>query len=179
MRTIDAIVIHCSATPEGKEYTLEDIDLMHRQRGYVMVGYNYVIELDGTIRTGRPLTMEGAHCRDAGLSGSSYNKHSIGICYIGGVESKRNAYGKLVARKDANGNPIAKDTRTDVQKRSLVNLVYKLLAQYPDIKEIIGHRDASPDKNQDGKITRDEWLKACPCFEVRSEFPVSMITARR
>lgn len=178
-KDIDSIVIHCSATQEGKEYTLEDIDLMHRKKGYSCVGYNYVIELDGTIRKGRPLTMDGAHCKDAGLSGKSYNKHSIGICYIGGLESKRNAYGKLVVKKDSNGNPIPKDTRTDAQKRSLVNLVYDLMREYPSIKEVIGHRDASPDKNKDGKITRDEWLKSCPNFDVRAEFPMSYVTAKK
>ena len=176
---IDAIVIHCSATPEGKPYTLEDIDRMHRNKGWKMVGYNYVIELDGTVRKGRPLTMDGAHCNTAGLSGRAYNSHSIGICYIGGVEGERNAKGQIVAKLNSRGKPIPKDTRTPAQKAALVKLVYELMERYPKIKEVIGHRDASPDKDGNGVINRYEWIKDCPCFEVRTEFPMSYCTAKR
>lgn len=155
---IDAIVIHCSATREGQDVRASDIDKMHKERGFCMLGYNYVIDLDGRIEPGRPLTMNGAHCNTAGLSGKSYNYHSIGICYVGGL--------------DRNGNP--KDTRTREQKIALHNLVYLLMDEYPNIKEVIGHRDASPDKNGDGKITQNEWIKQCPCFDVRAEFPISI-----
>lgn len=175
---IDAIVIHCSATPEGKKVTLEDIDKMHKAKGWTMVGYNYVIELDGKVRTGRPLTMTGAHANTPGLSGKSYNLHSIGICYIGGVEATRNKKGEIVERLDSKGKPIAKDTRTPAQKKALSALVYKLMDEYPNIKEVIGHRDTSPDLNKDGFINRYEWIKECPCFEVRSEFPMAICTAK-
>ena len=123
-----------------------------------MIGYNYVIDLDGTVEVGRPLTRDGAHCNTAGVSGLSYNKHSIGICYVGGL--------------DRYGRPA--DTRTSAQKRALANLVYNLICDYP-IVEVIGHRDASPDTNKDGKITPNEWIKQCPCFDVRSEFPIATI----
>lgn len=160
---IDAIVIHCSATREGIDIKAADIDRMHKERGFAVCGYHYVIDLDGTVETGRPLTMDGAHCNTKGFSGTSYNKHSIGICYIGGV--------------DKNGK--AKDTRTPQQKEALVKLVYDLIDKYPNIKEVIGHRDTSPDLNGDGKITKNEWIKCCPCFEVKAEFPIAMITAYR
>ena len=163
IKDIDSIVIHCSATREGVNYTLKDIELWHKSRGFRCIGYNYVIDLDGTVEVGRPLTMDGAHCDTAGLSGKSYNKHSIGICYIGGL--------------DANNK--AKDTRTLEQKESMVKLVYELIDKYPNIKEVIGHRDASPDKNGDGMISRIEWLKSCPCFDVKSEFPISKCIAKR
>lgn len=176
---IDAIVIHCSATPEGKPVTLEDIDAMHRAKGWKMVGYNYVIELDGKVRKGRPLTMTGAHANTEGLSGKSYNLHSIGICYVGGVEGERNAKGQIVAKLNARGKAIAKDTRTPAQKKALVKLVYDLIDQFPNIKEVIGHRDTSPDKNGDGFINRYEWIKDCPCFEVRAEFPMAICKAKR
>lgn len=127
-----------------------------------MIGYHYVIDLDGTVETGRPLTMDGAHCNTAGLSGKAYNKHSIGICYIGGL--------------DKNGNPA--DTRTDAQKRSMSDLIYQLKIDY-NITDILGHRDASPDKNSDGKISKNEWIKQCPCFDVRSEYPVAICVAKR
>lgn len=177
--SIDAIVIHCSATPEGKPVTLEDIDRMHRAKGWKMVGYNYVIELDGKIRTGRPLTMTGAHANTEGLSGKSYNLHSIGICYIGGVEAALNKKGEIVEKLDSRGKPIAKDTRTPAQKKSMVKLVYELIDRYPNIKEVIGHRDTSPDKNGDGFINRYEWIKECPCFEVRAEFPMSICKPKK
>ncbi len=176
---IDAIVIHCSATPEGREVTLEDIDAMHKAKGWKMVGYNYVIELDGTVRVGRPLTISGAHCNTNGVSGRPYNSHSIGICYIGGVEGEKNSKGVIVPKLNARGHAIPKDTRTPAQKIALQKLVFELLDKYPNIKEVIGHRDASPDKNRDGKITRNEWIKDCPCFDVRSEFPMAICSAKR
>lgn len=160
---IDAIVIHCSATREGQDVRASDIDKMHKERGFCMLGYNYVIDIDGRIEPGRPLTMNGAHCNTKGLSGKSYNLHSIGICYVGGL--------------DRNGNP--KDTRTREQKIALHNLVYLLMDEYPNIKEVIGHRDASPDKNGDGKITQNEWIKQCPCFDAKAEFPISICRAKK
>ena len=162
MKTIDSLVIHCSATRAGQDVRAADIDKWHKERGFAMIGYNYVIDLDGTVEVGRPLSMDGAHCNTAGLSGQSYNKHSIGICYVGGL--------------DENGNPA--DTRTPEQKLSLANLVNKLCDEYP-ITEVIGHRDASPDANGDGVISRNEWIKQCPCFDVKNEFPMAICKAKR
>lgn len=154
---IDAIVIHCSATREGQDVRASDIKKWHLERGFADIGYNYVIDLDGTVELGRPTSMDGAHCNTSGVSGKSYNKHSIGICYIGGLD------------KDGN----AKDTRTDAQKLALWNLVNELTMEYP-ITEVIGHRDASPDLNGDGKISKNEWIKTCPCFDVMEEFPIAI-----
>lgn len=159
---IDAIVIHCSATRDGQNVKASDIDKWHRERGFKCCGYHFVIDLDGTVEVGRPVTMDGAHCDTSGTSGKTYNKHSIGICYIGGLDKK--------------GNP--KDTRTWRQKRAMQKLVLDLINRYP-IVEVIGHRDASPDLNHDGKITQNEWIKTCPCFDVRAEFPVSICIANR
>lgn len=162
MKTIDSIVIHCSATRAGQDVRAADIDKWHKERGFACIGYNYVIDLDGMVEIGRPLSMDGAHCNTAGLSGQSYNKHSIGICYVGGL--------------DENGNPA--DTRTPEQKKALANLVNKLCDEYP-IVEVLGHRDASPDANGDGKITPNEWVKQCPCFDVKSEFSMAICKAKR
>ena len=82
-----------------------------------------------------------------------YNKNSIGICYEGGL--------------DADGNP--DDTRTDAQRSTIVELLLKLVAQFPDSR-ICGHRDLSPDLNGDGKITPNEWTKMCPCFDAEVEY---------
>ena len=163
MRKIDAIVIHCSATRAGQDVRAADIDKWHKERGFAMIGYNYVIDLDGTVEVGRPLSRDGAHCNTAGVSGLSYNKHSIGICYVGGL--------------DKDGNPA--DTRTPEQKLSMLNLVNNLMEAYPDIVEVIGHRDASPDKNGNGVIERNEWIKQCPCFSVRDEFPMAVCVAKK
>lgn len=154
MKEIDSIIIHCSATKEGVDFKASDIDRMHKQRGFQMIGYNFVIDLDGTIEPGRPLSMDGAHCNTKGFSGVSYNKHSVGICYIGGL--------------DSNGNP--KDTRTPGQKKALRSLVERLCKDY-NIIEILGHRDTSPDLNDNGDVEPFEFIKACPCFDVHSEYP--------
>ncbi|MBR6684876.1 MAG: N-acetylmuramoyl-L-alanine amidase [Alphaproteobacteria bacterium] len=161
-QNIDAIVIHCTASRAGQDLRAADIDKMHQERGFAMIGYNYVVDLDGTVEDGRPLSRDGAHCNTAGLSGKSYNKHSIGIVYVGGL--------------DENGKPA--DTRTPEQKRALADLVYRLINEYP-IVEVIGHRDASPDKNGNGKIERNEWIKQCPCFSVRDEFPMAVCVAKK
>lgn len=159
---IDAIIIHCSATREGQDVRASDIRKWHLERGFADIGYHYVIDLDGKVEVGRPLSMDGAHCNTKGLSGKPYNKHSVGICYVGGLD------------KDGN----AKDTRTEAQKKAMRELIDSLMDKYPII-EVIGHRDASPDQNGDGQITKNEWLKVCPCFEVRAEFPMAVITAKR
>jgi N-acetylmuramoyl-L-alanine amidase len=76
MRGITHIVIHCSATPNGDQVTLLDIDKMHRARGWQKVGYHFIIEVGGRVVVGRQLEEIGAH-----VAGS--NAFSIGICMIG------------------------------------------------------------------------------------------------
>ena len=144
MRPIDLIVIHCAATPEGKAFDVSDIERMHKARGFAMVGYHYVILLDGTVQKGRPEALAGAHVQ-------GHNKRSIGICYIGGV--------------GADGKP--KDTRTEEQKASLEMLVRSLRQKYPKAR-VCGHRDLSPDLDGDGKVEPHEWFKACPSFSVQN-----------
>jgi hypothetical protein len=156
MKTIDSIIIHCSATRANMDVRASDIDKWHKERGFVMIGYNYVIDLDGTVEVGRPLTMNGAHC-------IGYNDHSIGICYIGGL--------------DIFGNPC--DTRTIEQKKAMHELVEKLMDRHPAIVKVLGHRDTSPDLNGDGKISPNEWVKSCPCFDVQAEFPMSYCYANK
>lgn len=141
-RYIDKIIVHCSATREGVNVTVPQIDKMHRKRKFSQIGYHYVVDLAGNIRVGRPVTMVGAHT-------TGYNTGSIGICYVGGLDSR--------------GKP--KDTRTYQQNNGLYQLI-KYLCKIYDIKEVKGHRDYSPDKNGDGKITKYEWIKSCPCFDV-------------
>lgn len=119
MRTITKIIIHCSATPEGRHITIDDIDKWHKQQGFSCIGYHYVIYLDGSIHKGRPVAQVGAHCL-------GHNGNSIGICYIGGT--------------DIHGKP--KDTRTQEQKQALQQLVTILTNIFPNVT-IHGHNEFS------------------------------------
>ena len=147
MRNIKYIIVHCSATAEGRDFHAKDIDRWHRQRGFNGIGYHYVVDLDGKIEAGRPESQTGAHCQ-------GYNSVSIGVCYIGGLGKD----GKT-----------PKDTRTAGQKDSLRRLLIELKRKYPSAI-ICGHRDMSPDKNHDGKIEPWEWMKACPSFDAKKEY---------
>ena len=118
MRKINQIIIHCSDTIEGKNFTVDDIKKWHKARGWTDIGYHYVVYLDGSIHKGRNEEVVGAHCE-------GHNAHSIGVCYIGGKEA---------------GTFRAKDTRTKAQKEALIRLLMKLVCKYPDA-EIVGHRD--------------------------------------
>lgn len=133
MRKINKIIIHCAATPEDKNFTVEDINRWHKERGFIKIGYHYVIYIDGSIHQGRELGEVGAHC-------TGYNRDSIGICYIGGVDKD----GKT-----------PKDTRTDAQKESLLKLIKELKTKFPQA-EIYGHRDFSK--------------KDCPSFDAKTEY---------
>ena len=117
-RTITDIIIHCSDTPEGKDFTVLDIRRWHKERGWSDIGYHYVIYRNGHIEPGRDVDLIGAHCE-------GYNAHSIGICYIGGKT------------KDMKQN---KDTRTLAQKAALLSLLTDLRKMYPNAR-IVGHCD--------------------------------------
>ena len=79
MRKIDSIIVHCSATKAGQDFTAADIDRWHRERGFNGIGYHYVIRLDGRLEKGREIDLAGAHCK-------GWNERSVGICYIGGLD---------------------------------------------------------------------------------------------
>jgi N-acetylmuramoyl-L-alanine amidase len=148
MRPIDTIIVHCTATPEGREISLQTLIKEHQARGWRTIGYHYIIHLDGTVEAGRPVEEVGAHV-------AGHNAGSIGVSYIGGVEKD----GKT-----------PKDTRTQAQKAALRKLIADLIKRFPGVKRVAGHRDFSPDGNKDGKITQREWIKACPCFDAVPEF---------
>ncbi len=109
MRKIRKIIVHCTATPEGREVSLEELDHWHRERGFKCIGYHYVVGLDGTVHEGRKVEMIGAHCL-------GYNRDSIGVAYVGGIA----ADGKTPA-----------DTRTEAQCEALRRLMLRLKADYP------------------------------------------------
>lgn len=150
IRKITGIVIHCSATEEGGDFDADDIDVWHTERGFLGIGYHYVVKLDGTIQTGRDLTKAGAHV-------SGHNRNTIGICYIGGLDAKTKK---------------AKDTRTPEQKESLRWLIRAIKAHMKGGQTLTvkGHRDYSPDRNGNGIIDASERLKECPCFDAIPEY---------
>ena len=134
MRKINKIIIHCTATPEGREHDVADIRRWHLKRGFNDIGYHYLIYIDGTIEEGRPLNKQGAHC-------SGQNRGSIGICYVGGMS------------KDMKK---AKDTRTQAQKDSLIKLMHELIYKYNKDMTIHGHNEYS-NKSCPSFIVQEEY----------------------
>lgn len=133
MRNISLIIIHCSAVRPGQKSSAAQIDIWHRRLGWKGIGYHYVVRRNGDIETGRPEQVAGAHC-------AGHNRHSIGVCYEGGL--------------DTNGRPC--DTRTEAQRTSLLRLLKALRWRYPHAL-ILGHH----------QLCR---AKACPCFDAAREY---------
>ncbi|WP_180131948.1 N-acetylmuramoyl-L-alanine amidase [Rhodoferax sp. BLA1] len=190
MRLIDLLVIHCSATPSGRPLTrglpgqpgfkncVQIIDEWHSARGFhrafqarraqnpelSAIGYHFVIDLDGTIHSGRAVAEVGAHAQ-------GHNANSIGICMIGGTERD----GKY----------------TTAQWRALAYVVRELTDTYAiQLKlptrngdtvsgGVCGHRDLSPDANGDGQVTAVEWLKTCPGFDVGAWLSTNLAPAAK
>ena len=119
MRDIRMIMLHCTDTPEGREVSGEEVDRWHRQRGFVMIGYHYLVHLDGEVEHGRPLFMKGAACPRSGA-----NSTGIHVCYVGG----------------RNNQGFTADTRTEAQRTALQALVRELKRKYPRAR-VCGHRD--------------------------------------
>ena len=137
------IVIHCSATSPKQDIGLAEIDRWHRQRGMLRVGYHRIIRRDGTIENGRSLNEPGAHA-------AGFNRQSIGVCLVGGV--------------DVRNKP--EDNFTPEQWAALKTLCGSLVTMMFPKARIVGHRDLSPDMNGDGVVDFSEWKKACPSFDV-------------
>ena len=131
-REIKLLVIHCSATRCNVPFTVEQLRQCHLQRGFKDIGYHFYITRDGELHHCRPISEPGAHVR-------GFNRHSIGICYEGGL--------------DENGCPA--DTRTQAQRFALLDLLTILRHQYPEA-QILGHYQLNASIH-----------KACPCFDCR------------
>lgn len=166
-RSIDLIVVHCSATPSctwlaGRQRTAVDvIDDWHLARGFQRsgaarnawnwrlraVGYHYVVDVDGYLWTGRHPGEVGAHV-------AGHNARSLGICLVGGAE------------RDAQ--------YTAEQWAALAQLVGSIKTWKPDAR-VCGHRDLSPDADGDGQVEPHEWLKTCPGFDVQGWYSRGMV----
>ena len=142
--SIRFIAVHCSATRPTSIMGAREVHKMHVDRGFACIGYHYVIKRDGTVEKGRPDDRMGAHVE-------GHNRDSLGICLIGGL--------------NADGKP--ENNFTPQQFDSLRHLLLSLHGKY-QAAVIQGHRDFFGDTNKDGKIDRRDWLKECPCFDVKT-----------
>jgi N-acetylmuramoyl-L-alanine amidase len=115
-RPISELIFHCSATPEGREVSVETITAWHKARDFATIGYHYVVHLDGEVEAGRSEATIGAHVL-------GHNVGTLGVVYVGGT--------------DADGK--AKDTRTAAQKVALIAVRDALMVKYPTIKKVSGH----------------------------------------
>lgn len=118
IKSVDYLVVHCSATRASQDIGAKDIDRWHREKGWFAIGYHYVIRRSGAIEKGRPDDQPGAHA-------VGYNHLSLGICLAGGVA----ADGKT-----------AEQNFTSEQYAALAGLLKKLKARYPNAT-VLGHRD--------------------------------------
>lgn len=148
----NCITVHCSATREGQNFTVDQLRQMHLKRGFSDIGYHYVIDVAGMVHEGRPITQTGAHVQ-------GHNTGNIGVCLIGGLD----AAGK------------AKFTYTPSQMSALAMLLGTLRKTHSiEASAVCGHRDWSPDLNKDGKITSNEYVKECPCFDVKPWYALTL-----
>lgn len=155
---IKYLVVHCSATKANADIGAREINQWHIDRGWHnrpgignrlfhgrphAIAYNLVIRRDGTIEVGCPMDVPGYHAR-------GYNRVAWSVCMVGGV--------------DDGGQPENNFTAAQFEALPMPLRSWKVLA--PDA-EVLGHRDLSPDLNGDGIIQQHEWMKACPCFDVK------------
>lgn len=131
-RTIKELIIHCTATPEGRDVTMKDVGSWHKQRGWNRPGYHYLVRLNGKIEIGCPIGQRGIHTR-------GHNTGTVSISYAGGCT------------KDMKK---AKDTRTPAQKASMLWLAKALCNDYP-INKISGHNQYASKACPSFKVQKD------------------------
>jgi N-acetylmuramoyl-L-alanine amidase len=141
MRDIKYIVVHCTAG-SAQQKTSDIIAYWKQKLGWNKYCYHYLISADGFMENLTPTEQVSN-----GVAG--HNHHAIHICYKGGWNGE--------------------DTRTDAQKAVMLKTLKVLKVKFPKA-QIVGHRDLSPDLNGDGKITPNEWIKKCPCFDAIKEY---------
>lgn len=144
MRTIKYIAVHCTATVQGST-SLTGLRRHWSALGWKSPGYHYVVMPSGKVEQ----LLDESKASN-GVKG--FNHELINVAYVGGIVDGK-----------------AADNRTEAQKASLYFLLEQLKERYP-AAVIQGHRDFSPDKNHDGKISPDEYIKECPCFDARTEY---------
>jgi len=139
----EAVVWHCSATPPSQDIGSAQIDIMHKARGWDGIGYALVIRRDGRLGCGEDFKKAGAHAK-------GWNNKSIGIVLVGGV--------------DEDGK--AENNFTEAQWAAAKHVFEFMSLLYPGADHV-GHRDLSPDSDNDGRVQKFEFVKDCPCFSVQ------------
>lgn len=147
LNRLDYLIIHCSDTPEGKEFTKDDIIRWHtspvhlKGRGWNRPGYSDLVYLDGKLVNLIPYnTDDFVDLWEISNGVEGLNGRSRHICYIGGADKE---------------DPKKKvDTRTDAQKHTLEIYVKYTILRHPHI-QVLGHSQAPNAKG-----------KACPSFDV-------------
>ena len=114
------IVVHCAATKPSMDTSAADIDRWHRERGWLKIGYHFVVRRNGEIEEGRHIEEVGAHA-------SGYNYSSVSVCLIGGLSED----GKS-----------SENNFTEEQWESFGAVIDTLTNRYPNAK-VIGHNDIS------------------------------------
>lgn len=126
------ILVHCTATKPHQDIGVREVRQWHKHdNGWLDVGYHFIIRRNGVIEDGRPVNVVGAHA-------SGFNSDSVGVCLVGGIDSKGEA--------DANF--------TIEQYQSLKVLLDTLKDKYPEA-QVKGHRDVNNGKE-------------CPSFDIHS-----------
>ena len=134
-QTTNMLVVHCSATPPKMDIGKKEIDTWHRQRGWLKIGYHYVITRDGTLEEGRDRDVVGAHAK-------GYNSKSLGICMVGGV----------------NDDNEPENNFTEEQFTTLTGLLSSLMEIYPEA-DIIGHNTLDANKACPSFNVEEWWSK--------------------
>jgi N-acetyl-anhydromuramyl-L-alanine amidase AmpD len=139
-KSTEWLVVHCAATPPAADIGAKEIRQWHRGRGFTDIGYHYVIRRDGTLETGRPENVVGAHVQ-------GYNSTSIGICLVGGVDQKN----------------VPQDNFTPAQFAALAELLRGLAAKHPRAS-VRGHRDFPGVKKACPSFDVNAWIDATKVF---------------
>lgn len=144
MKKLKYLVIHCTATPEGREITRKDIEQWHlKERGWSRVGYSDMVHLDGSLENLIEFNQdENVDSFEISNGAKGFNGISRHVVYVGGAKSTKPSWAKYYPLKD---------TRTDEQHITLETYVKFMILRHPDIK-IIGHNEISN--------------KGCPSFNV-------------
>jgi N-acetylmuramoyl-L-alanine amidase len=130
------LVVHCSATPPTMDIGKREIDTWHRQRGWLKIGYHYVIKRDGTLEEGRDRDVIGAHAK-------GHNSKSLGICLVGGVNDENEPENNF----------------TKEQFSCLTELLLSLSVIYPDT-QIVGHNTLDQGKACPSFNVEEWWSKS-------------------
>lgn len=145
MARLKYLVIHCTATPEGREVSSADIRRWHTSpvsqggRGWKQVGYTDLVHLDGKVErlvgNNEDANVDAWEVTNGAVGYNSVSRH---IVYAGGCDRQMQP----------------KDTRTAAQKEALASYVRDFHRRFPNVR-IVGHRELNSGK-------------ACPSFDVQA-----------